>query len=91
MKRIFQNEPAAVTGAFIALLAVLKAFLRWGGIDVPNEVDTTVQVAIGAWVGLILRQQVAPILGPQNATVKAVVEGTGDGTIPPNLKNPSVQ
>ena len=80
MKRIFQNEPAAIAGAFIAILAVAKAILRWAGIEVPNEVDTSIQLAVAAWVGLIVRNQVAPVTGPQNAEVRAVVMGTGDGT-----------
>jgi hypothetical protein len=71
MRRLLQNEPAAIAGGFIAIIAVAKAFLRWGGIEVPAEVDTSVQVAIAAWVGLYVRSKVAPTEGPQNADVKA--------------------
>lgn len=73
IKNIWNNEPAAISGAMIALLAVAKACLRWAGVEVPAEVDTTVQVAIGAWVGLFLRSKVTPIDGPANADVKAMV------------------
>lgn len=90
-KRLWDNESAGLAGAFIAIVAVVKAFLRWGGVDVPPEVDTSLQVAIGAWVGLFVRSKVAPVDGPQNATVRAVVQGTGSGTIPSNLKNPVVE
>lgn len=82
MRKILQNEPAGIAGAFIAVIAVAKAFLRWGGIEVPAEVDTSLQVAIAAWVGLYVRSQVAPIAGPQNAEVmKAVVLNTVDGSV----------
>lgn len=91
LTRVFQNEPNAIAGGFIALLAVVKALLRWGGIEVPAEVDTALQIAVGAWVGLFVRSQVAPVNGPQNMTVKAIVKGTGDGSINPRLLDPQVQ
>ena len=71
MKTLWQNEPARVSAGFIALVAVIRAFLRWGGVEVPDEVDNTVQFAIAAWVGIILRERVAPVVGPQNAPVAA--------------------
>jgi ABC-type Co2+ transport system permease subunit len=74
LKKLVQNEPAALAGAFIAIQAVVKAFLRWGGIDVPAELDTSLQVAIAAWVGLFVRSRVAPTEGPQNAAVKEMAE-----------------
>ena len=73
MKTLWQNEPAAISGAFIALIAVVRAFLRWGGVEVPDEVDNSVQIAIAAWVGIMLRSRVAPVAGPQNAPVAAGV------------------
>jgi hypothetical protein len=60
MSRIWDNEPASIAGAFIAIVAVVKAFLRWGGIEVPTEADTAVQLAIAAWVGLLVRSKVTP-------------------------------
>ena len=78
MRRLFQNEPAAIAGAFIAIQAVAKAAFRWAGIEVPAELDTSLQVAIAAWVGLFVRSQVAPTEGSQNAMVKAAAESKND-------------
>lgn len=82
MKKLFQNEPAAIAGAFIAIQAVTKAALRWAGTEVPAEFDTSLQVAIAAWVGLFVRSRVAPTEGPQNAAVKAMALTTPPSDVP---------
>jgi hypothetical protein len=70
VKRLWDNEPAAIAGAFIAITALAKALLRWGGIEVPAEVDTTMQVVVAAWVGLFVRSKSTPVDGPQNTAVR---------------------